>query len=154
MEDHFNYFGALNILQLVDRQDLVDDISKGDWNCLPLVYGALSRAIIDESLEDNGSDMVDAYFDIIKIHMGVSCDKLEDIPKVLKKLKEFAEDDDKKTLNKLILVLEKDEYFEFIITASEIVNKGVVLSSLVHNCCDLVINSLQIISNDDSSDSE
>lgn len=144
MNDDFNYLGALTILELTGRSDLSKQVTNSDWTCLPEVYQTLTKAVVDNEIEENGSDIVDAYFDIIRKSMGVKCDEISEIPRVLENLKKYAQEEDKETLGRLSKIIQKEDYFEFIITAGIIVNKMNVLSSLVHDCCNLIINSLEV----------
>lgn len=156
--DKFNYLGAISILELAGRRDLLDLINAGDWRCLPKVYNALSKMIIDtgfQSDEENGADILEAYFNIIKANMGVSSDNIEDVPKILKKLKIYADSEEKFILDSMIECFEESEFISLIMIAGQIVQKGTVLSALVHDCSDLILRSINIVRNSgDTSDEE
>lgn len=150
--DKFNYLGAIAILELSGKKDLLDLVKIGDWRCLPDVYKTLSKMIIDESVpEDNGSEIVEAYFNLIKTNMGVRTESPENVPKVLEKLKIYAEDEDKEILDSMIEYFSNDNYIDVIILGGEIVEKMTVLSSLVHDCSGVVLSSL-IVSRDSDED--
>lgn len=98
-------------LMLADkgRDDLNEKIKKGDWNCIPEVKNVIRNSITPDHYQDEEFDEIaDSYETLLMLHMGVLPSSYEEIPKVLRNLRQKVKSSKRKDFDELLEYYESD----------------------------------------------